>query len=228
MLSRLKAHPLRVAAALAVLGVAVAGWVYARSWHPRPADFPVQGVDVTADDGPINWWEARKDGVQFVYARATAGAGYRDPGFVEHWRGAAEAGLKRGAIHVYSLCQPAARQADNFVSTVARTEDQLAPAIDLDFESDCAARPTRGTVVAEIDRLATAIETHLGKPAVLRISPAFESHYAISGTNSRPLWATRFFFRPAYLVRPWAMWQASGMRRIRGANRPINWDVMAR
>ncbi|WP_404338370.1 GH25 family lysozyme [Sphingomonas sp. MMS12-HWE2-04] len=204
------------------------GWMYAANWRPRVSDFPIQGVDVSADDGAIDWWASKKSGVSFVYARATSGASYRDPQFAESWRLAGEAGLKRGALHVYSLCQSALAQAGNFVSTVPRVDDQLPPALLLDFDSACAARPGRNQVLAEIEALAKAIETHSERKVVLKVSKAFEAEYRVSEGTTRPLWSRQAFFPPWYLARNWTMWQASGFRRIEGADRPVNWDVMAK
>jgi lysozyme len=227
---RVLARRVRLSAALALLAVLLGflGWMYAANWRPRVSDFPVQGTDVSEDDGPIDWWQAKKSGVQFVYARATLGGSHRDLRFAEHWRQAYEAGLKRGALHVYSLCQLASDQAANFVTTVPRTDDQLAAAVEFDFQSDCPARPDRAVVLGEIGRFLQAVETHLGRPVVLKISKPFESQYRLSEATGRVLWSKQPFFPPGYLVRPWTMWQASGFRRIEGAARPVNWDVMAR
>jgi lysozyme len=227
---RLLARRLRLLGALAFLAVMLGfiGWMYVANWRPRVSDFPVQGVDVTEEDGPIDWWQARKSGVQFVYARATFGAEQRDQRFAEHWRQAYEAGLKRGAIHVYSLCQLAADQAGNFVSTVPRTDDQLPAAVAFDFQSDCPARPDRAVALGEISRFLAAVETHLGRQVILKISKPFEAEYRLSEATARPLWSQQAFFPPWYLARDWRMWQASGFRRIEGAAQPVNWDVMAR
>jgi lysozyme len=220
----------QVAAAAAVLAglLGFSGWMWAVSWRPKLSDFPVQGVDVSEADGPIDWWAARRSGTGFVYAIATAGAGHRDLRFPENWRGAFEAGLERGAIHVYSLCQLATDQAGNFVSTVARTDEQLSPAVLLDFEPSCSARPQRNVLVGELRRFIAAVETHTGHRMILKIASRFEAQYRISDAIDRPLWTMGFLFPPAYLARPWTMWQASPYRRVEGAGEPLNWDVMAR
>lgn len=221
---------LRLAAALLLLAALLGfcAWLWAAHWRPRLEDFPVQGIDVSDADGPIEWWTAKASGVQFAYIVATTGADTRDLRFPEHWRGAYEAGVKRGAMHLYSLCQLAADQAGNFVSTVARSEDQLPATVVLDFDPACSARPDREVVLGEIGRLLAAIDTHLGKRSVLQVSKAFEAHYGIGEATTRQLWATQPFFPPYYFTRPWTVWRASSFRRIPGVGRPVNWDVMAR
>ncbi|UYY59439.1 GH25 family lysozyme [Sphingomonas sp. S2-65] len=212
---------------LASILIGGTGWSFFGRWRPSITDYPVQGVDVSEGDGAIDWWQARTSGVQFVYARATIGAHGRDSRFAEHWRTAAEAGLQRGALHLYAICQPGLAQAGNFVSTVARTDDQLSPAILLDLSGDCP-RPSRSAMLMELARFIAAVETHSGKRVILGITKRFEGAYQLSTLTTAPLWARGVFFAPGYLARPWTMWQASHLRRIQGAAGPVNWDVMAR
>ncbi|RYD54981.1 MAG: glycosyl hydrolase [Sphingomonadales bacterium] len=227
---RVLARRSRVAAgvALALAVVGLCAWLFAINWRPRPADFPVQGVDVSEVQGPIEWWTVKKSDARFAYIQATTGANHTDLRFPENWRGTFEAGIRRGALHVFSLCQLAADQAGNFVSIVPRSDDQLPAAIDLDFHSDCAARPERDVVIGEVGRFVAAIETHLGEHAVLRVSKRFEAQYRISDAFPRLLWSQQAFFPPHYFARPWTIWQATGFRRIEGISGPVNWNVMAR
>lgn len=222
------ARRLRVVALLLFASalIGLTGWSVFARWRPSTATYPIQGVDVSEADGPIDWWEARKSGVQFVYARATVGTRGRDSRFAEHWRNAAEAGLQRGALHVYAICAPGMAQAGNFVSTVARDDDQLSPAILFDLSDDCP-RPAREALLPDIAGFVAAVETHTGKRAILGITKRFEGAYQLSTLTTAPLWARGAFFAPEYLARPWTMWQASRLRRINGAGGPLNWDVMA-
>lgn len=207
--------------------IAATGWSVFARWRPSTATYPIQGVDVSEADGAIDWWQTRKGGVQFVYARATIGARGRDAQFAETWRSAAEAGLQRGALHVYTICEPGLAQAGNFVSNVARSDDQLSPAILLDLSDTCP-RPDRAALLTNLATFIAAVETHTGKRAILGITRRFEGAYQLSALTTAPLWARGAFFAPGYLSRPWTMWQASRLRRIPGAAGPVNWDVMAR
>lgn len=211
--------------AIALIGGAL--WMYAVNWTPSRTDYAVQGIDVTEASGAINWSVVRAMDVDFAYARATAGVGFRDGRFPDYWAGMIEAGVRRGAIHVFSLCGLASEQAGNFVATVPRDPDALPVAIDLAFQADCPARPVRDVVLGEIRELASVIETHSGKPAMLRVSPDFEAAYRVSEAIPRPLWNTRLFVAPTYSTRPWRMWQSSTIRRVEGVERPVNWNVVA-
>ena len=214
-----------IALILAVAGVF--GWRFAVNWAPARTDYAVQGIDISQESGAIDWAMVKANDVDFVYARATAGTATRDASFGQNWAGIETAGLRRGALHVFSLCDTAQEQAGAFVATVPRDPEALPAAIDLGFHEDCPARPSREVVLTEIRRLAATIETHSGKPAILRIAPAFEARYQVSGAIPRPLWASSFYRAPEYLARPWAMWQSSSIRRIDGIERAVNWTVVA-
>jgi lysozyme len=227
---RVLARRLRfVVPGLILLGLlAWSAWLFVSRWRPSPADFAVQGVDVSEAQGPIEWWTAKKAGIDFAYIRATSGAQARDLRFPENWRWTFEAGIRRGALHVYSLCQLAADQAGNFMSTVPRSDDQLPPAVEIDFDPGCSARPERQVLVTELTRFLHDVETHLGKPAILMVSPRFEAQYRLSDAFPRLLWSRQDFFPPSYFARPWSIWQANRHRRIEGVGTPVNWDVMAK
>lgn len=202
--------------------------MFATGWAPSRENYPVQGVDVSEANGAIDWAMVKARDVDFAYAQATRGADARDARFAANWAGMAEARIRRGAIHVFSLCRPAAEQAGAFVATVPRDPEALPAAIDLGFREDCPARPAREVVLTELRRLASVIETHSGKPAILRVAPDFEAEYRVSEAIARPLWSEGFLLAPDYFARGWAMWQSSTIRRIDGIEGPVNWNVVAR
>ena len=205
--------------------MALAGWLYARGWRPDPARFPLQGIDVSHHNGAIDWAVVHAEGADFAYIKATEGATLRDPRFAENWRAARAAGIRRGAYHFFTLCRGGAEQAHNFIATVPRDAAALPPAIDLEFGGNCAARPGRDALIAELRAFLTRIETHSGKPALLYVTGEFEDAYGITRAVERPLWARRLFAEPAYGARPWVMWQASNMRRVAGIAGPVDWHV---
>jgi lysozyme len=212
---------------LALAVVAAGTWWLAGRWAPARSSYAVQGIDVSDAQGDIDWAMVKARDVDFAYLRATAGADVRDPAFPLHWAGAGEAGIRRGAIHVFSLCARAGAQAGAFAATVPRDPDALPAAIDLDFHPDCPARPARDVVLTNLRQVAALIETHSGKPVVLRVAPDFEAAYRVSEAIPRSIWAVGDFFEPDYPTRPWRMWRSSSVRRVDGIGRPVNWNVVA-
>lgn len=218
----------RLLLAAGAVGVAsVGGYLYAATWHPAADAYPVQGVDVSAQTGAIDWNMARARGVDFGYAVATRGDRLRDPAFVGHWRDLRAAGVRRGALHVYSLCADATDQADHFNATVPRIGDALPAAVALDFAPDCHARPGRAAFLSDFRAFLSRVERHTGQPMLVRPSAAFEDEYGVSAALARTFWGTRSFLEPDYLAPGWRMWQASTIRRVEGFERPVNWNVVA-
>ncbi|OYY68432.1 glycoside hydrolase family 25 protein [Sphingomonas sp. 28-63-12] len=215
-----------VAAAVGAALVSVVVLTFAISWSPSVKSYPLQGVDVGAAEGKIEWPVLRGGGVSFAYLTATIGADTRDPMFAANWADVYAAGLRRGPLHVYSLCRLAGDQANNFNTTVPNTDDSLPPAVWIDFQDGCAARPDRAVVIGEIERLLTMIEAHMRKPVLIKISRRFEYAYRVSAAIPRPIWSVQNYFPPDYAARPWRMWQANAMRRIDGAPTLIHWNVV--
>jgi lysozyme len=213
------------AGAIALALTGVAAWTLALSWRPTDK-YVFQGVDVSEDQGAVEWWTVKGGGANFAYMRATSGAAGRDQRFEKNWAEVEKTGMRRGAMHRYSLCNLAVDQANNFNTTVPKDEDALPAAVELDFTDDCAARPEQTVVVDELRKFLTMVEAHTGKPVLLRIASRFDGQYKVTQGIPRPVWAIGNFFPPEYAARPWRMWQASDMRRIDGVDGPVHWDVV--
>ena len=217
---------LAVGAVLAV-GLAIGCHAAAVHWRPSPATYPLQGIDLGEHPPAVEWGSVRAAGADFAYLVATSGARGRDPGFEANWQALPDAGLRRGAVHLYSLCEDGAAQADAFNAVVPRTADALPAAVDIDDRDGCDPPAPGPAATNALRTFVTRVETHTGKPVLLRLSRAVERRYGFSTALVRPLWLKGNFFRPGYAARPWRLWRASDMRRIDGVEGAVNWDVVA-
>lgn len=211
--------------ALALGGIAL--WIYATTWAPSREKYPIQGVEVSAEQGRIIWPTLAARDADFAYLLATSGAHSRDAQFAVNWEGSAAAGIRHGAVHRWSFCSDGNTQADNFVTTVPRTGDALPAVLELAFSPDCTARPPRQALVARLKTFLAIAETHTGQPMMIKIAKQVERTYHVSAAIPRPLWEERDFVPPDYAARPWRVWQASSIRRVDGAEAPLDWDVVA-
>ena len=131
---------------VAVIGV-VALWWHLRGWTPSRKAFPDQGVEVGTSEGEVDWTALKAVGADFVYLDASASAFARDPAFVKNLEDARAAKLMVGAVHLYDPCQPADKQAANFVTVIPRDAKMLPPAVDLDRLADDCPMPVSDAAV---------------------------------------------------------------------------------
>jgi lysozyme len=211
-------------AALVLVGLML--WLFATRWTPSRTAYPLQGIDISADQGEIDWRKVRAGGADFAYIKASEGADIRDTRFAENWQAAREAGLRRGAIHRFTLCRLARDQATNFIATVPREANMLPAVLNLGFDDICQARPDRKVLLTEIALFIAMVEAHTGKAMILYMTKDFENAYQISSAVDRSLWLRRMFLAPNYGSHPWVIWQASNRKRIDGIAGPVDWNVL--
>jgi lysozyme len=201
-------------------------WRVVADWAPSRADYPVQGIVVDASHGAVNWPTLAATGVDFAYVVATDGVKPRDARFAANMAGAGEAGVRYGALHRFDLCRLASDQATSFITTVPRSETALPAAVEFRFTETCSGKPDRALVLSEVATFLSQIEAHLGKPAILKISPEFEEQYQLSNAIDRTVWLERTWLLPDYAARPWVMWSANPSRAINGVDEPVEWAVV--
>lgn len=200
------------------------GWWTLRHWQPARADYPTQGALVGNGDGDVDFTALKAIGADFVYIEASASAFARDPAVVRNMDAARAAGLQVGALHKYDPCQPADKQAANFVTVVPRDARLLPPAVELDQVADrCPVPVSDAAVVSELMTFLNQIETHTGKPAILKLGQGFEAQYHIAGSLDRGLWLSRDRVEPEYGGRPWAMWTANAALMTSASTQPLRW-----
>jgi lysozyme len=203
-----------------------AAWWHLHHWRPDHAAYPVQGVEAGSDDGAVDWRAIKAIGADFAYLDASASAFARDDTFSRNLDEAKAAKLQVGAVHRYDPCQPADRQAANFVTVVPRDAKLLPPAVELDrLGDDCPVKVSEAAIESELTTFLNQVETHTGKPALLKVSKRFESRYAIAARIDRNLWLVGDRFQPDYAGRPWTLWTAnSALDSDAGA--PLRWIVV--
>lgn len=220
---------LRLIGALLLLAMVAggAGWWHVSHWTPDRAAWPLQGVEIGAEDGAVNFAAIRAIGADFAYLDASASAFARDPAFVANLEAARAAKMQVGAVHRYDPCQPAEKQAANFVTVVPRDKALLPPAVALDDLADgCPVKVSDAAVESELTTFLNQIETHTGKAAILKVSPAFEARYRIARAIDRNLWLERTRFQPDYAGRPWMLWTANAALATEASPDPLRWVVV--
>jgi lysozyme len=220
---------LRLLGAVVLLVLLGGGWAWwdMAHWRPSRTAFPLQGVEIGAEDGTVDWKALKAIGADFAYVDASASAFARDPAFVKNLEEARAAGLQAGALHRYDPCQPAESQAANFVTVVPRDAKLLPPAVELDLLADeCPVKVSDAAVESELMTFLNQIETHTGKATVLKLSKRFEARYHIAAAIDRNLWLERDRFQPDYAGRPWMLWTANHALANQADRGSVRWVVV--
>jgi lysozyme len=222
---------LRLAALAVLFAIAFAAWLWwdMRSWRPDPGLYPEQGALVPAGVGEVRFATLKAVGAQFVYLslaakdRETEAPG----GFADRFVQARAARLRVGVVLHFNPCLGADAQSGEFAQMVPREADLLPPAIGLDATGEnCAPKVSDAAVESELMTLINQIETHAGKPVILKLSARFQDRHNTATTLARDLWLARDRARPDYAGRPWLLWSANGARVTEASEEPVEWVVV--
>jgi len=221
-LIRYAAYPL-IAGGAAALLLALAvdqGWLLIN--EPSIRRYPVRGIDVSRHQGAIDWDSIRGKQLHFIYIKATEGADWRDPRYVENAQGAAQAGLSRGAYHFFTLTSPGLAQAENFIATVPRCNNTLPPVVDVEIHPDSPGWTTPATARAQLDHLLQRLESFYRQVPLL-YATAESHHLLLAGHWERhPRWLRSIVGTPA---NDWLFWQYSNRGRIPGIRTFVDLNV---
>jgi len=206
-------------AALAVLVIAALLFT-GTLWPTRTVAlrYPVQGVDVSAYQGTINWDALTSQDIEFAWIKATEGSSYQDPRFASNWAEAHDTDLLVGAYHFLSVDSPGTDQAANVIATVSRNRGDLPVVVDVECYAEyCDAPPPAATVKETLDPLLLAIEQHYGRPAVLYATRDWYERYLAGSYPDNPIWFRSVATSPHLADdRDWTFWQWSAREQLDG------------
>ncbi|MCX7359745.1 MAG: GH25 family lysozyme [Alphaproteobacteria bacterium] len=203
------------AALVAGIFAAACGW-----WTPWASRY-IQGVDVSWHQGAIDWRTLATDDVAFAYIKATEGADHVDPRFAFNWEQAGTTPIHRGAYHFFTLCQPGARQASNFIAVVPRVEGALPPAVDLEHMGPCREGPTMTDVITEAHIFMDRLEAHYGVRPIIYTTREFHDAHLTELQGER-FWIRSIAAPPSFRQRDWIIWQHHNRGHRRGVSGPVD------
>ncbi len=191
-------------------------------------DFSIHGFDVSHHQGDIQWNKISPQRYQFVYLKATEGGDFKDPKFQDNWLKARERGLHVGAYHFYRLCRDGKIQADNFIATVPKRPDALAPVIDLEYDNQCINHYTKEQLLQQIKTMHDRLHQHYGKAPIFYVSRKFYNIVLIGQFQQTPIWLREYRAQPKLKDgREWLFWQYTAQGKIDGINKAVDLNVYA-
>ena len=202
-------------------------------WDGRaPSAYPVHGIDISRWQGAVDWPNARANGVNFAFLKATEGGDFVDPLFETNWRAACAAGVPVGAYHFWYHCRPAIEQARWFFRNVPRTPGALPPVLDMEwtpFSPTCRIRPPVDQVRAEAKVFLDALERHYGQRPIIYVTPDFFEDTELWRVGPYDFWLRSVAGHPqdVYAGRHWTFWQYSGTGLVPGIAGKTDLNVFA-
>jgi lysozyme len=197
--------------------------LYYLNYSPDRVRYAVRGIDVSRHQGSIDWARVAADDVAFAIIKATEGGDFVDALFKSNVDAARAAGLAVGAYHFFTLCRAGVEQAANFLAQVDPGKVALPPAIDLEYEGNCSARPDAAVVGAELSAFLEKVEAAFGKPAILYVTYGFYNDY-YSSLPKRPLWTRWIAWPPP--GNEWTLWQYNDRGRVDGITGDVDLNVL--
>ncbi len=130
----------------------------------------MKGIDVSNNNGAVNWAKIAADGVKFAWVKASEGTWFRDRYLGQNLQGARAHGVKIGAYHYArpDRSSPEA-EADFFLSLYKPQPGDLLPV--LDFETHASLSPFAMSAWAE--RFIARVKAKTGLETVLYTYPYF-------------------------------------------------------
>ncbi len=200
--------------------------------HPHPSRYGVHGIDVARYQDNIDWRTARANGVNFAFIKATEGGDRVDAQFDSHWRGAAAAGVARGAYHFYYFCTSPEDQARWFIRNVPRG-NMLPPVLDMEWNPlspTCAhVRPPGDEVRDQMRRFMKIITAHYGQRPIIYTTPKFFQENDLGRIRDHEFWLRSTAKTPAeaYPGQSWAFWQYTATGTVPGIAGAVDLNVFS-
>ena len=179
---------------------------------PDHSSYAVQGVDVSAYQGKIDWSVLADNNIQFAFIKATEGSDYVDENFSQNLSGALKTPLKIGAYHFFNFDESGLSQAQNFINTVPKNESMLPPVVDIEFYPpyNRFLPPSSDSIVNELRVFLNTLETHYGKRPIIYTSKYPYSVYIEGQFEDYKLWIANYDEHPVLSDgREWTFWQYS-------------------
>ncbi|MVX66762.1 glycoside hydrolase [Clostridium chromiireducens] len=92
----------------------------------------IKGIDISNNNGSIDFSKVASDGVKYVYVKATEGATFQDSTMETFYSGSKDNGLKVGAYHFLVGTSIPEAQAQNFYNKIKDYQWDLVPMMDIE------------------------------------------------------------------------------------------------
>ncbi|SFR83988.1 lysozyme [Pseudobutyrivibrio sp. NOR37] len=215
-----KKHGMAILIILIFLSALLALLLYLGIVHinnPSKAKYPVNGVDVSAYQGQVDWDTLSSQDIDFAYIKATEGSTFKDSCFEYNWKEAGETDLRIGAYHFFSFESSGEKQAANFIDSVDAIPMMLPPVIDVEYygkyqnEDDIDVVEIR----AELRNMINILKEEYGVNPVLYVSEETYNTIVAQEFSDCDIWYRSVYGKIDGDL-DWTFWQYSNRHRLNG------------
>ena len=186
--------------------------------NPSAKKYPIQGVDVSAYQGDIDWKKLAGQDIDFAFIKATEGSNFVDEKFQDNYKDAIDAGIRVGAYHFFSYDSSGEVQGENFISVVDKTDNMLPPVIDIEFYGDKARNlPDVEKTKKELGILLSKLEEHYGMKPIIYATKKSYDLYIANDYCDYDIWIRDVLTKPKLSDnRTWTFWQYTSRKKLEG------------
>ncbi|SER85840.1 glycoside hydrolase family 25 protein [Lachnobacterium bovis] len=177
----------------------------------------IKGVDLSHYQGDVDMSILKKQGVEFVYAKATEGSSSVDSKYFVNYANSKKNKIYTGAYHFFSFESDGETQAKHYIEVVGNLKGDLIPVVDVEYYRNKTVDKKK--LHEELNKFLNTIEKHYGVKAMIYTTPRFYYSYIKGYFSSNPLWI-RSVNIPAHIItiNKWTMWQYSDNEILSGYN----------
>jgi Lyzozyme M1 (1,4-beta-N-acetylmuramidase) len=195
--------------------------------HGGDSSHKVHGIDVSYDQGVIDWTKVLETDVAFVYLKATDGMTYTDPMFHRHMTALAKQDtLLYGAYHFFEAEDDPEKQAENYLRQVSEYSPHLLPMVDVEVTEHQDPEEIKKRLKVFSDKVEAATGC---LPMIysyrsfwdLDIGPSFDHHVFWLADYAKKMDAPKN-------VKNLTLWQYSDRGSVKGITGPVDLDVVTR
>jgi lysozyme len=184
-----------------------------------------QGIDVSQDQGTVDWPSVQAAGIAFVFVKATDGETYVDPLFAQNWAGAKAAGLLRGAYHFFRAEDDPQAQAEFFWQTVGGVAE-LPMVVDVEESMS----QSNAVVIANLTSFLNSLQGWTNQQPMIYTDSGFWNGLGTTAFSNYPLWIAQYGVAAPTLPAGWALWdfwQHSETGDVQGIQGSVDLNVFS-
>jgi len=192
--------------------------------HTGEKSNEIHGIDVSHDQGNIDWAQVMTSDVNFVYLKATDGITYTDPRFHGYMSALRDKKLLYGAYHFFEAEDDPEKQADNFLKQISSYPLRLSPMVDVEVTKD----QNPQEIKTRLQTFLNKIHTATGCQPVIYSYSSFWQHNIGAEFNQYVFWLADYakIINPPQGVNNLTIWQYSDKGRVKGISEPVDLDVI--